>query len=35
MINYILIGCALGILSGNLTMGIGAAFALYLWMGNK
>jgi hypothetical protein len=28
---YIIVGTALGIVLGNLTIGLGAAFALYLW----
>ena len=35
MIKYIVAGCAIGIVFGNLTIGLGAAFALYLWTGNK
>ena len=35
MIKYIIGGCALGIILGNLTIGLGAAFALYLWTGKK
>lgn len=35
MLKYIIGGCALGIVLGNLTIGLGAAFALYLWTGKK
>lgn len=35
MIKYIIGGCALGIILGNLVIGFGAAFALYLWTGEK
>ena len=35
MLKYIIGGTALGIILGNLTIGLGAAFALYLWTGNK
>ena len=31
MIKYIIGGTALGIILGNLVIGLGAAFALYLW----
>lgn len=35
MLKYIIGGCALGIVLGNLTIGIGAGLALYLWTGKK
>ena len=35
MIKYIIAGTALGIILGNFVIGLGAAFALYLWTGNK
>ena len=35
VMKYIIVGTALGIILGNLTIGLGAAFALYLWTGNK
>jgi len=35
VIKYIIGGCALGIILGNLAIGLGAAFALYLWTGKK
>jgi hypothetical protein len=35
VIKYIIGGCALGIILGNLPIGIGAAFALYFWTGKK
>lgn len=31
MIKYIIGGCALSIVLGNFAIGLGAAFALYLW----
>lgn len=35
MIKYIIGGCALGIILGNLVIGLGAGIALYFWTGNK
>jgi hypothetical protein len=35
VIKYIIGGCALGIILGNLTIGIGAAMALYFWRNTK
>jgi len=35
VIKYIIGGCALGIILGNLVIGLGAALALYLWTGDK
>lgn len=35
MIKYIIGGCALGIIIGNLVIGLGAAYALYLWTDKK
>jgi len=35
VIKYIIGGTALGIIIGNLVIGLGAAYALYLWTGNK
>lgn len=35
VIKYIIGGCALGIIIGNLVIGLGAAYALYIWTGKK
>jgi hypothetical protein len=35
MFKYIIGGCALGIILGNLVIGIGAAMALYFWRNTK
>lgn len=35
MYKYFIGGCALGIIIGNLAIGLCAAYALYLWTGKK